>query len=92
MKALCLIAAGLLAGCTTAKPVYLQDGRQGHVVDCSGTARNWSHCQAKAGELCGARGYEVLSNDQQNSFVHNTAFGNNQVIPTASRSMMIACR
>lgn len=92
MRTMLIALAVLSAGCTTVKPTYLPDGRQGHAVSCPGTARNWGHCHEKAGEVCGARGYDVLSQDGHGSFIHNTMGGNFQVIPTASRTLLIACR
>jgi hypothetical protein len=50
-----------LAGCAVERPTYLADGRQGHSIDCSGAALNWGYCERKAGELCQARGYDVVS-------------------------------
>jgi hypothetical protein len=91
MRALVLIAV-MLAGCSTPKPVYLANGKQGYSIDCSGTVRTWGQCMEKAGQVCGARGFDVLSQDGGNSHIVNTFGGNNQVIPTASRTMLIACR
>jgi hypothetical protein len=87
-----VLATALMAACASTKPVYLPDGRQGYSVDCSGTVRTWGQCLEKAGAACGSRGYEVVDQAGNNSFVHNTMGGNFQVIPTASRTMIIACK
>jgi hypothetical protein len=50
-----------LTGCAAARTTYLPDGRQGHSIDCSGSALNWGFCERKAGDLCQARGYDIVS-------------------------------
>ena len=32
---------------------YLSDGRQGYLIDCSGSKKSWGICYQQAGELCG---------------------------------------
>lgn len=59
--ALCLVV--LLAGCTTAKPVFLADGTQGHNISCGGAVQSFGDCLAKAGELCGVKGYDVVNRE-----------------------------
>ncbi len=49
-----------IGGCATAKKTYTSDGKEGHSINCSGSALNWGMCYEKAGELCGTKGYEVL--------------------------------
>lgn len=92
MRALLVFAAAAVSACSSPKPIYLADGRPGYSIDCSGTVRTWGQCMEKAGQVCGARGFDVLSQDGTNSHIVNTFGGNNQVIPTASRTMLIACR
>lgn len=53
----------VLAGCVTTNEVRLADGSMGHNIQCSGAALNFSHCLEKAGELCGARGYQVVNRE-----------------------------
>jgi hypothetical protein len=71
----CCVA--LLAGCADAHPTYAPDGRRAAVVKCGGWARDWGMCYQKAGELCGARGYDVL-NKSGESFM--------------DRDLLIACK
>jgi hypothetical protein len=92
MRVLVVLVGATLAACSTPKPVYLADGRPGYSVDCSGTVRTWGECMEKAGEVCGSRGFDVLSQNGTNSHIVNTFGGNNQVIPTASRTMLVACK
>jgi len=57
--AACLV---VLAGCgTTAKQAYLPDGTRGYHVSCDGMGNDTGDCYAKAGEICGAKGYSVVN-------------------------------
>lgn len=86
------IVAGVLAGCATQKAVYLPDGRQGHSINCSGSALSWDLCYQKAGELCQAKGYDILAKEgEQGSTITDTQYG---VIGTSTmtRTLLIACK
>ena len=91
-RSVTLIAIAALAGCAAAQKTYLADGSEGYSIDCSGQALNWGYCDRKAGELCGARGYEVLGKEgeQGGPTLSGNQFGlySTQVM---SRSMMIRC-
>lgn len=50
-----------LQGCVTSREVFLADGTKGHNVNCSGSGMNYSNCLEKAGEICGALGYQLLN-------------------------------
>lgn len=92
MRPVVILAAVLLAGCAMQKNVYLPDGRRGYSISCSGGALNWEMCYAKAGEICQAKGYEVISkSDEQGAVVTGSQYG---VFggSTYNRSMMIACK
>jgi hypothetical protein len=82
-----------LAGCVTANPTYVPDGRQGYAIDCGGEFASWGGCYEKAGAICGSRGYDVFnkSGDQGTSF-NSTASGGITGSTTISRSMLIACK
>jgi hypothetical protein len=82
-----------LAGCVTANPTYVPDGRQGYAIDCGGEFASWGGCYEKAGALCGSRGYDVFnkSSDQGTSF-NSTASGGITGSTVISRSMLIACK
>ena len=87
-----IVIALLLAGCVQTKSIHLPDGRQGHSINCSGQDFSWNQCYEKAGEICGARGYEVVARDgDQSSSVVGTQYG---VIggTKVSRTMLIACK
>jgi len=62
MKKACLFAL-VLTGCTTAAPVYLADGSKGFNISCGGAVQSFGDCHAKAGEICGSKGYEVVNRE-----------------------------
>jgi hypothetical protein len=92
MRILTLAAVAALVGCATQKTVYLPDGKQGHSINCSGAALSWDLCYQKAGELCGARGYDILAKDgEQGATISGTQYG---VFGTSvmNRTLLIACK
>jgi hypothetical protein len=52
-----LTALLLLAGCAQTAPAYLANGQQVIRVTCGQAIRGATACFAKAGEVCGPRGY-----------------------------------
>lgn len=57
--ALCVV---LLGGCTSYKQTHLDSGEVGYSIKCDSLgSRSWTGCYLKAGEICGDRGYEVVS-------------------------------
>jgi hypothetical protein len=81
-----------LGGCAMASKTYTSDGREGFSIDCSGSALSWGKCYEKAGDLCGARGYDVLekSGDQGDTLAANQfgLYGGSVI----TRSVVIACK
>lgn len=61
MKYVVAACLAVLAGCTTAKDVYLPDGTQGHHISCDTFASSSADCYQKAGEICGAKGYTIVN-------------------------------
>lgn len=59
------LLAFALAGCAIAKETYLPDGTKGHSISCDGSAVGINVCFEKAGDLCGSRGYDLLSREGQ---------------------------
>ncbi len=51
--------AGLI-GCATVSETFAPDGRKAYALNCSGQAVGWDKCYSAAGEICGAKGYDVL--------------------------------
>lgn len=81
-----------LAGCVTAKDAYLPDGRLGHTINCSGTALTWDACFQRAGEICQAKGYDVVSQVGDSA---STISGNQFGVyggTVATRTLLIGCR
>ena len=70
----------LCASCVSSSKTFFPDGSEGYVVTCSGSMLSWGDCEAKAGSLCGAGGYEIVSKN-----------ANQQNVSSSERSMMIAC-
>ena len=57
---LVLSIMAFVSGCATASKTFTADGKEGYVIDCSGSALNWGMCYKKAGDICGSKGYVVL--------------------------------
>jgi hypothetical protein len=62
---LCFALCGVvLAGCTTYRQTHLDSGEVGYSIQCGGyTSSTWNSCYIMAGDICGNRGYEVVSRD-----------------------------
>jgi len=57
--ALCVV---LLGGCTNYKQTHLESGEIGYSIRCSSLeSRSWNAGYVMAGDICGNRGYEVVS-------------------------------
>jgi hypothetical protein len=63
-RALCASLAVLLVSCGGLRTVYLPDGNKGYQIACKGVLNSWSSCLEKAGQLCGARGYNALRSEE----------------------------
>ena len=86
-----LLTILIVGGCATASRTYLPSGAEGHSITCSGSVLTWGHCYEKAGELCGQRGYEVITQSGEQGAVAAAgqfgAFGGSTFI----RNMLIKC-
>lgn len=62
-KSFCFVVyIALLNGCTHYSQTYLESGEVGYSIGCSSyRSVSWNACYIKAGEICGNRGYEVIS-------------------------------
>lgn len=96
MRSLSIAAVlGLLAalgGCASSSQTFGPDGRVTHSINCSGTARNWGMCEQKAGELCGAKGYDIVSRSSDTGAMASGGSGNFFATTTHSRTMLVACK
>lgn len=81
----------IVAGCAVSKETYLADGTAGHSIDCSGSALTWGDCYEKAGDLCGANGYDVITRDGEDgaslAATGGTVYGSSLM----KRSMLVRC-
>jgi hypothetical protein len=85
-----------LSGCATVTQAYLPDGSQGYSISCDGSAVGINVCFEKAGQLCGASGYDLISREGQvvpfgmgaasggQAFVNYGAFN--------TKSIMVRCK
>jgi hypothetical protein len=104
VRQLGLWIALLLGGCVTNEPTYLADGSKGHLISCSpafsyglvgsvaAASTNWGTCYQKAGEVCGARGFDILekSGETGSTFIADryAAAGGT----TQNRMMIVKCK
>jgi len=87
-----LVILACVSGCATASKTFTSDGKEGYVINCSGSALNWGMCYEKAGELCREKGYVVLEKSgDTGAMVSGSQFGlfGGSVI---NRSMIIKCK
>ena len=89
---LILSIVAFLGGCATASKTFTSDGKEGYVINCSGSALNWGMCYEKAGNLCGTKGYEVLEKSGDTGAMVTAGqyglFGGSVI----NRSMIIKCK
>ncbi len=86
----------IVAGCATTRQSYAPDGRKAYTLNCSGLARGWDKCFSAAGNLCGARGYDVLDRSDESAEMgsvggNSNGFGGSWA-KTNERSMVVACK
>lgn len=80
------------SGCATAKKIYGPDGREAFALNCSGTALSWNECYSKAGSLCQASGYDVLSQDGETGSIITAGPAGLLGGSTETRTMVVACK
>jgi hypothetical protein len=90
--AVAFLIASVLIGCASARPTYTSEGKAGHSLNCSGTARNWGMCYEKAGEICGTKGYVVLEKSGEQGAMATATQQGGFASSTFSRSMVIQCK
>ena len=96
MKRLAISATLVLTACVSSQPIYTADGRQGQAIRCSGKLGSWNGCYERAGEICGKRGYDILSQNEEVGHVAsvqaNTYGGSGFASDTRNRTMIIKCK
>ncbi len=91
-----ILLLAILFGCATSKQTYLPDGSLGHSISCDGAAVGINVCFEKAGEICGAKGYDLLNREGQ-IVPFGTGTANNQGAFVTygafnTKSIMIRCK
>jgi hypothetical protein len=97
LAAVSLAAAALanLSGCASStRMTYLPDGNTGFAINCSGSdaSESWAECYKRAGEVCGAYGYDVVSKDVDNGATSGGSIGGVFGANVKNRSMVIRCK
>lgn len=92
MRYILITAALVISGCTTASKTYAPDGREAYSINCSGKALTWGMCFEKAGNLCGSRGYDVMTRDDENNWSYVSSQNNSFGGSSSRRSMLVVCR
>ncbi|RKP43774.1 hypothetical protein [Pararobbsia silviterrae] len=96
--ALCaaLCVGGLTGGCSTdsMQRTYLPSGDIGFTINCSGdtSGSTWAQCYKKAGEACGAYGYDVISKDGDTGATAGGSLGGVLSENVKTRSLVIKCK
>jgi hypothetical protein len=83
-----LLLCASLSACAISKETYTPEGKVGHNINCSGIALTWGDCYQKAGELCGAKGYEIIAGGSDSGAIASPTI----TTSTISRSMLIKCK
>lgn len=99
------LGAGLLlSGCVSSQPMYTASGAQGHTITCTpawngglvgaiaNASTSWAQCYQKAGELCGARGYDILQQIGEGGVYGQAGQGGGFVSSTNNRMMIVKCK
>jgi hypothetical protein len=85
------VAAALVAGCATSAKTYGPDGREAFVIKCM-----LDDCQKKAGDICGQRGYDIVSSqgfDKPAPSVNINVLSNQQTNNALNtKSMLVSCK
>jgi hypothetical protein len=103
---LAAIAAGAisLAGCVKSEQTYTADGQLGHVINCTpawtggivgqvaSASTSWGTCYQKAGELCGAAGYDIIQQVGEGGVYGQGGGSGGFVSSTNNRTMIVKCK
>jgi hypothetical protein len=85
-----------LTACASERTTYAPDGRKAYTLNCSGLARGWDKCFAAAGNICGAKGYDMIDRSDEAAAMGTAAGGGGSFgasyARTNERSMVIACK
>ncbi|MBP0593180.1 hypothetical protein J8I87_26385 [Paraburkholderia sp. LEh10] len=85
------------AGCASSGSTtltYLPSGDTGFAINCSGSdaSQNWGECYRRAGDACGAYGYDVISKDVDTGGAAGGSLGGVLGANVKNRSMVVRCK
>ncbi|WP_421446483.1 hypothetical protein [Agrobacterium tumefaciens] len=86
-----VLAAGLF-GCVNAKKITGPDGREAYSITCNGSARSFGDCMEKAGEICGAKGYDVVDRSGNSTGFVTANQGIMSGAAGYSRNLLVSCK
>lgn len=94
---LAIASLASFAGCASSGSTtltYLPNGETGFAINCSGSdaSQNWGECYKRAGEACGAYGYDVVSKDVDTGGTAGGTLGGVLGANVKNRSMVIRCK
>ena len=93
-----------LAGCVNSQQTYTADGQQGHVITCTpgwtggiigavaNASTSWGQCYQRAGEICGAAGYDIVQQVGEGGVYGQGGQGGGFVSSTNNRMMVVKCK
>ena len=89
---LAVLLVANLSGCVTDSKTFGPDGREAHTITCHGLAQSWGDCYKKAGDVCGAAGYDVISQNGETGAVASANGSSAFAANTISRSLLMECK
>lgn len=78
----------LLAACSSGSPKYTPDEPGSFRVYCDKSSLRWNSCYQQADRLCGEKGYQIVSEDNDGAPATTT---NPYEVPVIGGSMVIRC-
>jgi hypothetical protein len=96
MKCVVLGIALIFGGCVSSQETFTPSGQKGHVISCPsqgafGNMTHWGTCFQRAGEICGARGYTVLTRSDEPGFSAAVGQYGGYAGTTTNRMMIVQC-
>jgi hypothetical protein len=97
-------AAGLIVGCVSTSQTHMADGQKAHIINCTpgwtggivgavaSAQTSWGTCYEKAGEICGARGYNVLLKSDEPGFAAHVGQYGGHATTTNQRTLIVRCK
>lgn len=91
-KLLACLCLTILSGCATSSKTFAPDGRDAYTIDCSGLGGSWGMCLTKAGDICGSKGYDLLTSAGDKGVIATVTPDMAYAGNTISRNILIACK